>query len=133
QALNRVARVMAVGHGGQILATAATAALIQNHLPKDAQLTNLGHHRLKDLAQMEEIFQLNAAYLPGEFPLLRSQRSSNLPAPATPFIGRTEELKTITNQLRREDVRLVTLVGPGGMGKTRLALEAAKVVEIDFV
>ena len=131
-ALNRVARVMDAGHGGQILLTGATAVLIRNHLPDTAQLTSLGHHRLKDLAQREEIFQLTADHLPSDFPPLRSQTNNNLPTPTTPFIGRSQELTTVTTQLRQDDVRLVTLLGPGGIGKTRLAIEVARAVQTKF-
>lgn len=131
-ALNRVARVMDVGHGGQILLTSATTLLVRNHLPDDATLSNLGQHRLKDLSGSEEIFQLTAGSLPSDFPPLHSQAVSRLPLPGTPFVGRERDLAEVAALLQREEVRLVTLLGPGGMGKTRLALEAARANQVAF-
>lgn len=131
-ALNRVARLMGAGHGGQILLTSAMALLVRNHLPDTTTLTNLGQHRLKDLSRGEDIFQLTTESLPGEFPPLRSQTVSRLPVPGTPFVGREDDLAAVAAMLRREEVRLVTLLGPGGMGKTRLALEVARAHQGDF-
>jgi predicted ATPase len=127
-----VARLMGAGHGGQILLTSAMALLVRNHLPDTATLTNLGQHRLKDLSRSEEVFQLTAESLPGDFPALRSQKTSHLPLPGTPFVGREQDLAALAEMLRREEVRLVTLLGPGGMGKTRLALEVARSHRDDF-
>jgi len=119
--VNRAARIAAVGHGGQVLLSQATRALVE------VRARDLGPHRLKDLSAPERIFQLEIEGLPSEFPALRTLEagSSNLPAPGTSFVGRTEELASIDRHLDEPACRLLTLVGPGGAGKTRLALEAA--------
>jgi predicted ATPase/class 3 adenylate cyclase len=114
--VHRAARLMAAAHGGQVVVSASTAALVGTE-----GLLDLGEHRFKDLAAAERVFQLGA----GEFPPLRSLFRSNLPVPATPFLGRELELAEVAGLLAREDVRLLTLTGPGGTGKTRLALQAA--------
>jgi len=125
--LNRVARLLAAGHGGQILLSLATQELVRDQLPDDTVLRDLGAHRLKDLARPEPIFQLIAPNLPAIFPALNSldARHTNLPAPPTALIGRETELAQIADRLEQRDCRLLTLVGPGGIGKTRLALQAA--------
>jgi predicted ATPase/class 3 adenylate cyclase len=114
--LHRAARIAASGHGGQVLVSAATAALVQ-----DERLRDLGEHRLKDLSAPERIYQLGE----DEFPRLKTLYQTNLPVPATPLVGRERELEEIAGLLRGEDLRLLTLSGPGGTGKTRLALQAA--------
>jgi len=114
--VHKGARIAAAGHGGQILVSSATAAL----LPA-GELRDLGVHRLKDLTAPERIYQLGAE----EHPPLKTLHQTNLPIPATPFLGRDTELAELSVLLRRDDVRLVTLTGPGGTGKTRLALQAA--------
>ena len=114
--VHRAARIAAAGHGGQILVSAATAALVDA-----GALRDLGLHRLKDLSAPERIYQLGA----DEHPPLKTLHQTNLPVPATPFLGRESELEELTALLNRDDVRLVTLTGPGGTGKTRLALAAA--------
>jgi predicted ATPase/class 3 adenylate cyclase len=114
--VHRAARIAACGHGGQVLVSSSTAALTGTE-----GLRDLGEHRLKDLSAPERLFQLGE----GEFPPLRSLFRTNLPIPATPFLGREAELAEIASLLARDDVRLLTLTGPGGTGKTRLALEAA--------
>jgi len=116
QDVHRAARIAAAGHGGQVLVSASTAALVGTD-----ELRDLGEHRLKDLSAPERIYQLGD----GEFPPLRSLYRTNLPIPATPFIGRGRELAEILDLLGRDDVRLLTLTGPGGTGKTRLATQAA--------
>ncbi|MBE0410144.1 MAG: hypothetical protein IBX69_10475 [Anaerolineales bacterium] len=123
--LNRVARLMSVGHGGQILLTRATAELVRDHLPDDARLCDLGKHRLKDLERPEHVYQLAAPDLPLDFPALKSldAQPNNLPVQLTSFVGRESELKEIQDLLSK--TRLLTLTGPGGVGKTRLALQAA--------
>jgi len=114
--VNRAARIAACGHGGQVLVSATTATLLQ---PSNSLLlTDLGEHRLKDLSAPERIYQLGD----GQFPPLSSLHQTNLPIPLTPFLGRERDLQEFSNLLAREDVRLLTLTGPGGTGKTRLAL-----------
>ena len=116
--VHRAARIAASGHGGQVLVSASTAALL------DTELTSLGEHRLKDLGAPERIFQLGS----GAFPPLKSLYRTNLPIPATPFLGRERELAEVLTHLSAEGNRLVTLTGPGGSGKTRLAMQAAAAV-----
>lgn len=124
--LNRTARLLATGHGGQILLSLATAELLRDQLPASVQLRDLGGHRLKDLTRPEQILQVVAPDLPAEFPPLRTldARRHNLPAQSTALIGREREVAELCALLRRPEVRLVTLIGPGGTGKTRLALQA---------
>ena len=114
--VHRAARIAAAGHGGQVLISAATAALLDG-----ATLTDLGTHRLKDLTAPERIYQLGDQ----QHPPLKTLHQTNLPIPATPFLGRASEVAEIATLLTRADTRLVTLTGPGGTGKTRLALQAA--------
>jgi predicted ATPase/class 3 adenylate cyclase len=126
-ALSRVARLLDLAHGGQILLSLATQELVRNHLPGDVELRDLGAQRLKNLTRPEQIFQLIAPDLPTEFPPLRTlgAQPTNLPAQPTALIGREREIAEVTALLRRDDVRLLTLTGPGGTGKTRLALQSA--------
>jgi len=119
--VHRGARISAAGHGGQVLVSQTT----RNLLRPDIELRDLGEHRLKDLQQPEWLFQLLGPDLVPQFPPLRSVSNTNLPAEASSLIGRTRELGDIGELLRRPGVRLVTLTGSGGMGKTRLALRAA--------
>jgi len=125
--VNRAARIMAAGHGGQVLLSAAAAGLAEGELPEDARLRDLGEHRLKDLSQPEHIFQLVLAALPSDFPPLAtlSQRPNNLPTQTSEFLGREAQLATVRDLLDADRVRLLTLTGPGGIGKTRLALQGA--------
>jgi predicted ATPase len=120
--VHRAARIAAAGHGGQVLLSQATADLA------GADLRDLGLHRLKDLSAPERLFQLGTA----DFPPLKTLHETNLPVPATPFLGRVPEVDRIATLLRRPDVRLVTLTGPGGSGKTRLALQAAATAADDY-
>jgi predicted ATPase/class 3 adenylate cyclase len=119
--VHKGARIAAVGYGGQVLLSQATRALV------NSGVRDLGPHRLKDLSAPERIFQLEIDGLTTEFPPLRTLEVGlrNLPAPRTTFVGRAHELASIERMLDEPDCRLLTLVGPGGVGKTRLALEAA--------
>jgi predicted ATPase/class 3 adenylate cyclase len=120
--VHRAARIAAAGHGGQVLLSQATADLA------GAEVRDLGLHRLKDLSAPERIFQLGTDH----FPPLKTLHETNLPVPATPFLGREQEVEQIATLLRRPDVRVVTLTGPGGSGKTRLALQAAAAASDDY-
>jgi predicted ATPase/class 3 adenylate cyclase len=125
--LNRAARIMSAGHGGQVLLSAAAAAVVTDDLPNGSTLRDLGDHQLKDLGRAERVFQLVHPGLPVSFPPLVtvSRRPSRLPEQPSVFVGRDAELKEIGERLQDESVRLLTLTGPGGIGKTRLALRAA--------
>jgi predicted ATPase/class 3 adenylate cyclase len=125
QALNRAARLLSVGHGGQILLSSVSAELAREHLPPDVSLLDLGEHRLRDLIRPEHIFQVAAIDLPNEFPALRLLDSlpNNLPPQLTSFIGREREMQEARTLLSSS--RLLTLIGPGGTGKTRLSLQLA--------
>jgi predicted ATPase/class 3 adenylate cyclase len=125
--LNRVARLCAVGHGGQILLSLAAQDLARDHLPPMIELRDLGEQRMKDLARPERIFQLVASDLSADFPPLRSLNAyrHNLPAQPTALIGREREVEDLTELVQMPELRLLTLTGPGGTGKTRLALQAA--------
>jgi predicted ATPase/class 3 adenylate cyclase len=124
-AVYRCARLLAVGHGGQILVSQATEQLGRDLLPQGAHLEELGWHRLKDLVRPEQLYQLSHADLRADFPALRSldSRPHNLPTQTTSFVGRDEELVAVAKLLRT--CRLLTITGAGGSGKTRLALHAA--------
>ena len=125
--VNRVARLLSAGHGGQILLSSATKELVRDALPEGASLRDLGERRLKDLFRPERVFQLIAPELPTSFPPLKTldARTNNLPAQPTPLVGRESELGEVRDLLRAEGVRLLTLTGPGGIGKTRLGLQVA--------
>jgi predicted ATPase/class 3 adenylate cyclase len=130
--LNRTARILAAGHGGQVLLSQAVERLVQDHFPEGTALRDLGERRLKDLDRPERIFQLVADNLVADFPPLRTldARPHNLPAQATPLVGRERELKAVRDLVLRKDTRLVTLTGPGGTGKTRVSLQvAAEVID----
>ncbi len=126
-AVNRVARLEAIAHGGQVLVSRAAAEVVSDHLPSHVKLRDLGTHRLKDLSRPEVVFQLDVERLPAEFPPLRSldnpALSNNLPEFVSSFVGRDEE--TVEVRKLVSDNRLVTLTGAGGVGKTRLALQVA--------
>lgn len=132
--LNRVARLLAIGSGGQILVSQASGQLARDPLPREYQLVDLGIHQLKDLGRPEQIFQLYHADLPQDFPELKSLSNRflrhNLPPQLTTFVGRAEQINEATMYLRSG--RLVTLTGAGGSGKTRLALQVAADLLEDF-
>lgn len=124
-AVNRVARLLGAAHGGQVVISGATAMLLRGALPERTELLDLGEHRLKDLTEPERVWQLVAPGLPETFPPLRSLGSvpNNLPRQLTPLVGRDQavrEIKALT-----ETSPLVTIVGTGGVGKTRVALQVA--------
>ena len=126
-AVNRAARITSAAHGGQVLLSALAAELAGRRLPAEAGLRDLGEHRLKDLSGPERIFQLLHPALASDFPPLATlgRRPNNLPTLASEFLGREAQLAAIRDLLEASAVRLVTLTGPGGIGKTRLALQAA--------
>ena len=132
--LNRLSRLLAAGHGGQILLTLTAADLTRDALPAGAALRDLGEHQLRDLHRSERVWQLLHPDLPVTFPRLKSMALGrhNLPAQPTPFIGREREVAQVVELLRRDEVRLLTLTGPGGIGKTRLAIHAAAELAEDF-
>lgn len=132
--LNRVARLLSAGHGGQVLLTAAAAELARDRLPSGVSLIDLGFHRLKDLPQPETVFQLTGDDLDSTFPPLRSQDSGrhHLPLQLTPLIGREAQVKEVAGLLHKPDVRLTTLTGVGGTGKTRLALQVASTLSDEY-
>jgi predicted ATPase/class 3 adenylate cyclase len=125
--VNRCARLRGIGHGGQILVSEATAELARDALPAATDLRDLGEHRLKDLSRPERVFQILHSELPDEFPRLLSLElhPHNLPIEPTPLIGRERELGALRALMLDEQVRLITMTGPGGTGKTRLALQIA--------
>jgi predicted ATPase/class 3 adenylate cyclase len=129
-ALNRVSRLRDAAHGGQILVSSTVRdALVEPADRADGvRFADMGEHILKGVPQPEHVFQVCVPDLPEEFPPLRTPSAypNNLPAPATPFLGRSRELREVRALLERDDVRLVTLTGFGGTGKTRLALAAAE-------
>src|SRR5918993_1737821 len=133
-ALNRVARLLSAGHGGQTLLSLASQELVRDSLPAGSSLRDLGEKRLKDLYRPERVFQITTPDLPSEFPPLRTLESlrNNLPLQPTPLVGREREVGEVCERLGQEEVRLLTLTGPGGTGKTRLALQAAADVLEDF-
>src|SRR5215207_5834260 len=132
--LNRLSRLLATGHGGQILLAQTVQQLTRGALPAGTTLQDLGEHRLRDLLEPEHVYQLRHPDLPDQFPPLKSleNRPNNLPRQPTPFLGREREIGEVVALLRRDDVQLLTLVGPGGTGKTRLGLHVAADLLDDF-
>ena len=121
--VNRVARLMAIGYGGQVLLSAVTRDLARSDLPSGTSLADLGSQRLKDLTEPEQVWQLNIAGLPTEFPPLKSLNASpnNLPIQRTTFVGREHDVAEVKDLLGCQ--RLLTVLGSAGVGKTRLALQ----------
>src|SRR5215510_4158780 len=123
--ISLVQRLMSAGHGRQILLSHTTENLLRDHLPKDVSLVDLGEHKFKDILQPVHVFQVIAPDLQREFPALRALDvfPNNLPIQLTSFVGREHELSEIKQLLTT--THLLTLTGPGGTGKTRLALQLA--------
>jgi predicted ATPase/class 3 adenylate cyclase len=134
--VHRAARICSAGHGGQVLISGSTRELVADELPQDVALRDLGEHRLKDLESPEHLFQVVPGDMPADFPPLGSIASASrgangLPPPPNRTIGREDDLRAIADRLGA-GVRLLTLTGPGGVGKTRLGLEAARAVQAEF-
>ena len=125
--LNRLSRLLSSGHGGQILVSQAVQQLGRDALPVTVTMRDLGEHRLRDLLEPERIFQLQHVELPAEFPPLQTldAHPHNLPIQLTPLVGRERDVENLSLLLTQQGVQLLTLTGPGGTGKTRLALAAA--------
>jgi len=123
QEVHKAARIMGAGHGGQVLLSQSTRGLVDG-----LEVRDLGDHRLKDFDEPVRLFQLGRV----EFPPLKTLSNTNLPVPGSSFVGRERELADVTSLLRNGGGRLVTLAGPGGSGKTRLAIEAATEVIGDY-
>jgi predicted ATPase/class 3 adenylate cyclase len=132
-AVHRAARIAAAAHGGQVLISEATAVLLRDELPDGADLRDLGTHRLKDFDAPARLYQLVVVELPADFPPPRTL-ARRRPVPTQPgtCIGRDDDIAAVVALLRDHRARLVTLTGPGGIGKTRLALEAAHAMEADL-
>ncbi|MGY1601688.1 ATP-binding protein [Geodermatophilus sp. SYSU D00815] len=131
--VHRAARVAAAAAGGQVLLSATTAALVDEQLPAGTALRSVGRHRLKDFPQPAALYQLDVEGLPTDFPPPRTRaREQRLPVPPGELMGREDDLAAVTTLLHEPHTRLVTVTGAGGVGKTRLALEAARAVADDF-
>src|SRR2546426_6046171 len=130
--VNRAARIANAAHGGQVILSDATRGLVEHSLPEGASLRDLGEHRLKDIVHPERLYDLVIEGLPDEFPPPRTleARPNNLPLQLTSFVGREDQIGEIRDLLPQ--VRLLTLTGPGGTGKTRLALQVAAETVRDY-
>ncbi|MBA2278327.1 MAG: adenylate/guanylate cyclase domain-containing protein, partial [Chloroflexia bacterium] len=125
--LNRLARLLATGYGGQVLLSEDVRRLVAEHLPHGVTLKNIGRHRLRDLLEPVQVSQLVIAGLPDHFPSLKSLElhPTNLPVQPNSLVGRGQEVAAVRAMLGRDDIRLITLTGVGGTGKTRLGLQVA--------
>ncbi len=127
--VHRAARIMSIAHGGQVLLSRESRATIVQDLPDGVDLRDLGEYRLKDIAGLSRLYQLVIPDLPADFPPLATsgatQPFQNLPSSTTSFVGREQEITVASERLRSRDVRLLTLIGTAGVGKTRLALQVA--------
>ena len=132
--VHRAARISEVGYGGQVMLSATTEQLLRDEVPNGASMIYQGQHQLKDLSRPEHLFELRIHGLPSDFPPLRTLnlKRTNLSTQSTSFVGRTSELEDIFENLRNPSCRLLTLVGPGGIGKSRLALQAAARISDEF-
>ncbi|MFV1961685.1 MAG: NB-ARC domain-containing protein, partial [Acidimicrobiia bacterium] len=130
--VNRAARLRSIAHGGQTVLSGSTFELVQDHLPEGVSISDLGAHRLKDLTRPEKVFQLNLDGLDNRFPSLKSLDAvpNNLPVQLTEFIGRQHELANARTTLA--ETRLLTILAPGGAGKTRLAIQTAAELTSEF-
>jgi class 3 adenylate cyclase len=130
-AVNRAARLTGLAHGGQVVASLAVEELLRDQPPEAVAFRGLGQHALRGLSRPETVFQVCAPGLRLDFPPLEgSTTPGNLPTPATSFVGRTAELASLASRLPAQ--RLLTLVGPGGVGKSRLAIETAALVRARY-
>lgn len=134
QALNRVARILSAGHGGQVLLSRATLGFVRDHTLPEITFRDLGMHHLKDIQHPMQIFQLLHAEMLTDFPPLKTLNlhPTNMPPQLTPCIGRETELTEVSTLLQHPRLRLVTLIGPGGIGKTRLGLQVAANLAASF-
>ena len=132
--IHRAARICSAGHGGQVLLSQTTRDLLEAQLPPDLEIRDLGQHRLKDLAPPQRLYQLLISGLEREFPPLETldAKPTNLPVQATPLLGRERVTKDVAALLLRDGVRVVTLTGAGGTGKTRIGLQVAAEVVDEF-
>jgi class 3 adenylate cyclase/tetratricopeptide (TPR) repeat protein len=133
--VHHAARMMSSGHGGQVLLSQTTRDLVEHDLPEGVSVRDLGAHHLKDLEHPSHLFQLVIAGLPADFPPLKTLdvHPNNLPVQLTPLIGREQDVASAVSLLRRPEVRLLTMIGTAGIGKTRLALQVAVDLLEDFV